>query len=75
MTNATATAVKMLEALPVDLQERVLDRLQRIVAEVQDEYRWTRCITRKRVGLRRTARRVRLAAQRGHTAPWDDDRL
>jgi hypothetical protein len=37
---AITTVVKMMESLPVDVQDRVAEHLREYIDELQDEIRW-----------------------------------
>jgi hypothetical protein len=58
-TEAIATVVKMMEALPEPAQHQVLDHLQQYIAELQDEMEWDIAFRKTQSQLVAAARRAR----------------
>ncbi len=74
MSKATETAVKLLESLPEEAQDKVVAELRQLVQEAQDELRWDELFSRgdKLAETARTARQDTAAAK---ATEMDYDRL
>ena len=74
MSKATETAVKLLESLPEEAQDKVVAELRQLVQEAQDELRWDELFSRgdKLAEAARTARQDTAA---GKATEMDYDRL
>ena len=60
MPSAALTTVNtMLEALPPELQDRVVDHLRQYLEELRDELEWDQSFQRTEGGLAAAARRAR----------------
>lgn len=75
MTKATETAVKMLESLPEELQERVVEELRDLVQEARDESRWDELFDGKKAGLAAAARKARKDIAEGKATEMDYRKL
>jgi len=73
-TAAITTIVKMMEDLPEERQERVLEYLRIYLADISDEVRWDRQFLRSQEQLEAAARQPRRELQLGQAAPLDFDR-
>lgn len=69
-----ATAIKMLESLPVPAQEEVVEHLREYIAELQDERAWDARFERTQSQLVAAARRAKDAIAQGQAEPLDVDR-
>jgi len=74
-STSVATVEKMLESLPKETQERVVDHLREYIQDLQDDMLWDEQFERTQEGLIRAARRAREAIAAGKAAPMDFDRL
>ncbi|MGH7164169.1 MAG: hypothetical protein ACREIS_01435 [Nitrospiraceae bacterium] len=75
MSKATETALKMLESLPEETQQRVVERLRDLVEEARDEARWDELFHRKKPGLAAAARKARQEMAAGKATDMDYDKL
>ena len=75
MSKASETALKMIESLPEEAQERVVERLRGLVEEVRDNERWDALFERKRTGLVAAARKARKESAAGKARDMDYDKL
>ena len=69
------TAVKMLQSLPNQAQERVVEQLRELVAEADAEARWDALLGDHPEPMRAGARPARAAHRRGETVPLDLGRM
>ncbi len=74
-TPAIMTIEKMLESLPEDVQERVVDHLREYILDLQDELRWNAQFEASRDRLLDIAYHVRQEIAAGLAEPMDFDRL
>ena len=58
MSKATETAVKLLESLPEETQDTIIEALRQLVHEAQDEAQWNQQF-QNREGLMAAARKAR----------------
>lgn len=75
MTKATETALKMLESLPEEVQERVVEELRNLVEEARDEARWDELFEQKKAGLAAAARKARKEIAEGKATDMDYRKL
>jgi hypothetical protein len=74
-STAITTVVKMMESLPVDVQNQVLDHLREYIADLQDENRWNESFARTQDKLIIAARRAKQEITEGKAVELDYDRL
>jgi glycerate-2-kinase len=74
-SEATATVVKMIEALPEEVQERILEHLREYIEDIKDELRWDQEFHATHNQLVGAARRAREEIARGLAKPLDPDAL
>ncbi len=74
MSKATETAIKLLESLPEDAQDKVVAELRQLVQDAQDELRWEELFSGDGK-LAEAARRARQEAAAGKATEMDYDRL
>lgn len=74
-STAITTLVRMMEMLPDDTQDRVVERVRSYVADVQDEQRWDSAFQRTQTQLIAAARRARQEIAAGQAEPLDHRRL
>ncbi len=76
MSSATIeTLIKMVESLPEDQQERLVEHLRNYLADLEDELRWDRDFKETRPQLVAAARRARREIADGRATPLDLDQL
>ena len=75
MSKASETAVKMIESLPEEAQEQVVEQLRGLVEEARDNERWEALFERKRAGLVAAARKARKEITAGKARDMDYDKL
>jgi len=74
MSKATETAVKLLESLPEETQETLIEALRQLVQEAQDDTKWNQLFT-DREGLIAAARKARADVAASKASEMDYDRL
>jgi hypothetical protein len=72
---AIATVVKMMESLPVDVQERVAEHLREYIDDLQDEIRWNESFERTQQNLVAAAKRAKQEIAEGQATVMDYDQL
>jgi len=70
-----ATVEKMLEALPEEAQERVVEHLREYILDLQDELQWDALFKRTQDKLVAAARRAKEEIAAGKAEPMDFERL
>ena len=74
-TASVATVTKMLESLPVPLQDRVVEHLQEYIEDLRDELRWNVQFRNSQSQLAATARNARKQIAEGLAEPMDISKL
>lgn len=74
-STAIATVEKMLESLPEEMQERVVEHLREYILDLQDELRWDALFKRTQDKLVAAARRAKEQIAAGKAEPMDFERL
>lgn len=72
---ATATVIKMIEALPESVQDRVVERLRDYIEDTRDEMQWDESFARSQDKLVAAARKARAEVSRGLATPLNPDDL
>ena len=72
---AIATIVKMMESLPVDVQEQVAEHLREYIDDLQDEVRWNASFQRTQQNLVDAAKRAKQEIAKGQATVMDYDQL
>jgi hypothetical protein len=76
MSSATiATIVKMLEFLPDELQEKVVEHIRDYIAELEDEKRWDVSFQQTQDNLVAAARKAKQEIAAGQSVPMDYEQL
>ncbi len=76
MTSAAITTItKMLESLPEEAQERVVEHLREYIQDLQDDLIWDALFKRTQDQLVAVARRARAEIAMGRAEPMDFERL
>ena len=74
MSKATETALKLLESLPEEAQDKVVTDLRQLVLDTQDELRWQTAFARNDK-LTEAARKAGLDIAAGKATKMDYDKL
>ena len=74
-STAIATVEKMLESLPEEVQERVVEHLREYILDLQDELQWDALFKRTQDKLVAAARRAKDEIAAGKAEPMDFERL
>ncbi|HEX30140.1 TPA: hypothetical protein ENG04_08680 [Candidatus Poribacteria bacterium] len=74
-STAIATVEKMLESLPEEMQERVVEHLREYILDLQDELQWDKLFKRTQDKLIAAARRAKEEIAAGKAEPMDFERL
>ncbi|WP_348232991.1 hypothetical protein [Trichocoleus sp. DQ-U1] len=72
---AIATLLKMMESLPVDVQEQVAEHLREYIYDLQDENRWNESFQRTEQKLVAAAKRAKQEIAEGQATVMDYDQL
>ena len=76
MTNATITTLlKMIESLPKDQQERVVEHLREYLADLEERNQWDRLFLKSQEDLSRLAKKVKQKVADGEAQDFDYERL
>ncbi|YAF96278.1 MAG: hypothetical protein AB3A66_00825 [Nodularia sp. CChRGM 3473] len=74
-STAVITIVKMLESLPVEVQERVAEHLREYIEDLQDEMKWNELFQRNQSKLVAAAQRAKQEITEGQATAMDYDQL
>ena len=74
-SEATMTIIKMLETLPEQAQDRVVEHLREYIEELRDEALWNESFSRTQSNLVSAAQQVRKEIAEGKATPLDIDKL
>ncbi|MBI4763812.1 MAG: hypothetical protein HY787_04325 [Deltaproteobacteria bacterium] len=74
-SEATMTIIKMLETLPAQAQDRVLEHLREYIEDLRDEVLWNESFSRSQSNLVASAQQVRKEIAEGLATPLDIDKL
>ncbi|WP_017315428.1 hypothetical protein [Mastigocladopsis repens] len=72
---AITTVVKMMESLPVDVQDQVAEHLREYINELQDEIQWSKSFERTQQKLVAAAQRAKQEIAEGKATTLDYDQL
>ncbi|MGJ3249515.1 MAG: hypothetical protein ACFE0J_00080 [Elainellaceae cyanobacterium] len=72
---AIATIVKMVESLPDELQEKVVEHIRDYIADLEDEKRWDTLFQRTQSNLVAAARKAKQETAAGQSVPMDYEQL
>lgn len=75
LTATMATMMKMLESLPEQIQERVLEHMREYIVDIRDEAKWDESFTRTQTKLVAAARQARQEIGEGKASPMDPKKL
>lgn len=71
----TITIKKMLETLPKELQDHVVEHVREYIRDLRDEVRWNESFSRTQESLIATARQARKEISEGKASPLDVEKL
>jgi len=74
-STAITTVVKMLESLPIDIQDRIAEHLREYISDLQDEARWEESFQRTQESLVAAARRAKQEIAEGQARAMDYEQL
>ncbi len=74
-TTAIVTVTRMMESLPEEIQEQVVEHLREYLADLQDELTWDSLFERTQPQLTAAARRAKQEIAQGRAQPMDYDQL
>ena len=74
-TAAATTMVKMLETLPDQLQDNVVEHMRDYIEDLRDEAIWKDLFSRKQDKLMAAARQARQQIAEGKSSPLDVEKL
>ncbi len=72
---AVATLIKMVESLPDELQEKVIDHIRDYIADLEDEKRWDASFQRTEANLVAAARKAKQEIVAEQSVPLDYEQL
>lgn len=75
MTRATATAIKMIESLPEETQEYLVEKMRALIEEFQEDRKWKKLFGNKKGTLKKMARKAREASEAGEAEEMEFDKL
>lgn len=72
---AITTVIKMMESLPEDVQNRVVEHLKEYLDDLQDELQWDESFKKTQQQLIAAAQRAKREITEGGAKPMDYDQL
>ena len=75
VSEATVTIVKMLETLPVQLEDKVVEHLKEYIEDLRDEALWTESFSKTQNSLIDAAGQVRTEISDGKATPLNIEQL
>ncbi len=74
-STAIITMEKMLESLPEEIQDRIIDHLREYILDLQDEFEWNALFKRSQEKLIKAACQAKSEITAGKASSMDFDRL
>jgi hypothetical protein len=74
-SSAIATIVKIVESLPDELQEKLVEHIRDYIADLEDEKRWDTSFQRTQGNLVAAARKAKQEIAAGQSVPMDYEQL
>ncbi len=74
-SNSITTIVKMVESLPDDLQEQVVEQVRTYIADLEEEAKWEKSFKNTPANLIAAARLAKREIAEGKSTPMDYDQL
>ena len=75
MSNIVETISKMIETLPENMHQAILDDIRAVIAEKQDEAEWDKQLQQRQKSLIAVAKEVKNEIAAGKVEPLDFKRL
>jgi hypothetical protein len=72
---AITTIIKMVESLPDDLQEQVVEQVRTYLAEIEEEQQWDKSFKQTKHTLVAAAQKAKAEIAAGLSTPMDYDQL
>jgi hypothetical protein len=72
---AITTVVKIMESLPIEVQDGVADHLKTYIDDLQDEARWSKSFQRSQSGLIAAAKKAKQGIAEGKATTMNYDQL
>ena len=72
---AITTIIKMVESLPDELQEQVVEHIRAYIAEIDEEKRWDESFKRTKRNLVAAAQKAKAEIAAGLSTPMDYEQL
>jgi translation initiation factor 2B subunit (eIF-2B alpha/beta/delta family) len=74
-SNSITTIVKMVESLPDELQDRVVEQVRTYIADLEEEAKWEKSFKHTPASLVAVARQAKREIVEGKSTPMDYDQL
>jgi hypothetical protein len=74
-STATVTIKKMLEALPEQFQDRVLEHMREYIEDIKEEAKWAESFSKSQSKLVAAARQARKEISKGKAVPLNLEQL
>ncbi|GAB4217768.1 MAG: hypothetical protein OHK0012_23550 [Synechococcales cyanobacterium] len=74
-STAIATLVKMMESLPDEFQEKIVEHIRDYIADLEDEKRWQASFKQTQTHLIEAARQAKKEIARGQAQPMNHEQL
>ncbi len=74
-STAIDTVIKMMESLPIEIQDRVTEHIREYVSDLQDEARWNESFRKTQDNLVAAARRAKQEIADGQATAMDYEQL
>lgn len=74
-STAITTIVKMLESLPIEAQDRVVEHLREYIDDLQDDMRWNKSFQQTQSKLIAAAQRAKQEIAEGQSTAMNYDEL
>jgi len=75
VSTSMATIEKMLESLPEEARERVLEHIREYILDLQDELKWNSLFQETQEALAKAAQRAKKEAKEGKATPLKTEDL
>ena len=72
---AVTTVVKIMESLPIEVQDGVVEHLKEYIDDLQDEARWSKSFQRSQSGLIAAAKKAKKEIAEGKANAMNYDQL
>ncbi|MFN6525366.1 hypothetical protein [Nostoc sp. ChiSLP03a] len=72
---AITTAIKMMESLPIEVQDWIAEHLREYIDDLQDEIRWNESFQRTQSKLIAAAKQAKQEISKGQTTAMNYDQL